>query len=63
MRHFVQSSGLKDTEVFLDEIDKRDAWTFARRPLELSHLVATWTTYGRLGTHEEQHETNIATKL
>ena len=63
IQHFVHSCGLKDAAAFLAELDKRDAWTFARRPLDLSDLVATWTTTGRLGTRAEQHEANIATKL
>ena len=63
IQHFAHSRGVKDAAAFLAEIDKRDAWTFARRPLDLSDLVATWTTSGRLGTRAEQHEANIATKL
>lgn len=63
IRRFAQSLGVKDAATFLAEIDRQDAWTFARRPLDLSDLIATWTTAGRLGTRVEQHEANVRTRL
>ena len=52
-----------DAEAFLAEINRQNAWIFARRPLDLSELVMTWSISRRLGTRVEQHEANIATKL
>jgi hypothetical protein len=60
---FAQRSGLHDAAAFLAEIGRQDAWTFARRPLDLSELIATWTSAGHLGTRAQQHEANIAAKL
>ncbi len=57
------SCGIGDTEEFLAEIRRRDAWTFARRPLDLTDLVTSWRTNRRLGTRAEQHEANVAAKL
>ena len=52
-----------ETEAFLEEMAKQDAWTFARRPLDLRQLIAIWEVTGQLGTRQKQHETNIAIKL
>lgn len=60
---FTERSAVKNTAAFLAEINRQDAWVFARRPLDLSELIATWTTSGHLGTRAKQHESNIATKL
>lgn len=60
---FVQRAGIGDSDGFLAEVRRRDAWTFARRPLDLSELVAFWRTNGRLGARAEQHEANIKFKL
>jgi hypothetical protein len=55
--------GVEDTAAFLEEIRRRDAMNFARRPLDLTDLVTLWKTNGRLGTRAEQHSANVATKL
>ena len=60
---FAERSGVNDAAGFLDEINREDALTFARRPLDLSDLITAWTNSGRLGTRERQHEGNIAVKL
>ena len=60
---FVEQSGVSNAAEFLDEIDRHNAWHFARRPLDLIDLIATWMRSGRLGTRAEQHETNITAKL
>ena len=54
---------MHDADAFLDEIARQNAWTFARRPLDLTQLIATWTSLGRLGTRAEQHEANVTAKL
>ena len=60
---FAEQAGVQDAEAFLNEIAQQDAWTFARRPLDLTQLSETWTSWGRLGTRAEQHEANITAKL
>ena len=60
---FAEQAGVHDADAFLDEIARQNAWTFARRPLDLTQLIATWTSLGRLGTRAEQHEANVTAKL
>lgn len=57
------SAQIKDVKAFLNEIAKKNAWTFARRPLDLFELIATWRYEGHLGTRTQQHEANITAKL
>ncbi len=63
IRRFSGQSELEDWEAFLGEVDAKDAWTFARRPLDLKLLMAIWKQDGTLGTKERQHETNVTIKL
>ena len=63
IRLFAEQSGVSDATAFLAEIDRQNAWTFARRPLDLSDLIVAWTESGRLGTRAQQHEANVAAKL
>ncbi len=65
---FAEQQGMEDTIAFLEEVDRQDAWTFARRPLDLANLIATWTSSGcsgsrRLGSRTEQHEVNVTARL
>ena len=60
---FARHLGVKDPTALIAEIHKQNAWTFARRPLDLSELVAIWTASGKLGTRTQQHEANAAVKL
>ena len=55
--------GVKNVDAFLREIQRENAWAFARRPLDLADLAANWVESGRLGTQAEQHEANVTTKL
>ena len=61
--HFAQCRGLNDASAFLAEIERQEAWSFARRPFDLADLIGAWSSSGRLGTRAEQHEANIAAKL
>lgn len=60
---FAQAGGITDTKTFLEEIHRRDAWTFARRPLDLQGLINTWRETGALGSRREQHETDVLISL
>jgi hypothetical protein len=52
-----------DTTTLIEEVNRRDAWIFARRPGDLINLIALWKANGRLGTRVEQHEANVRAKL
>ena len=55
--------GIEDTERFLEEIDRQDAWHLGRTPLGLNHLSATWKRTGHLGTRAEQYEASVEDRL
>jgi len=63
IKEFAEHRGVTNAEAFVEEIDRDNAWDFARRPLDLADLAANWTKSGRLGTRAEQHETNATSKL
>ena len=63
IERFAEQSGMDDAAAFLKDVARQNAWIFARRPLDLADLIATWTESGRLGTRARQHETNVIAKL
>ena len=63
IERFARQSGVRDTAAFLAEVRRRDAWIFARRPLDLTELIRAWESSGQLGTRERQHETYVKVKL
>jgi hypothetical protein len=63
IRRYAEQVEVPDVDAFLEEIERQNAWDFARRPLDLSDLVSTWTAFNRLGTRREQHEANVVAKL
>ena len=48
---------------FLSELEQRDAWEFARRPLDLDQLLAMWSRHRRLGTRREQVREHVRSML
>lgn len=58
-----RSGGLDDPSAFLAEVERRNAWSFARRPQDLEGLVRSWQTSARLATWERLHHENIVAKL
>lgn len=60
---YANARGVKNSKTFLEEISRRDAWTFARRPLDLQGLIDMWNASGRIGTLLEQHENSIENSL
>lgn len=60
---FVRGKGVADVAALIEEINRRDAWIFARRPGDLINLIALWKANDRLGTRAEQHEANVRAKL
>lgn len=59
IRLFAAAQGVDDTETFVREIRRREAWSFARRPLDLSGLARIWNDDGKIGTRLEQHQADI----
>ncbi|GAA0623977.1 hypothetical protein GCM10009422_20300 [Brevundimonas kwangchunensis] len=60
---FAKARGVVDTKAFLEELHRRDGWTFARRPLDLQGLIDTWRESGKLGSRREQHEADVTLSL
>lgn len=63
IERFAVANGVGDPKALLAEINRREAWAFARRPLDLKGLIANWRANGSLGTLRQQHETDIANSL
>ena len=63
VREVADEVGLREPEAFLQEIGRRAAWPFTRRPLDLLDLATIWSEQGRLGTRTDQHEATIAHRL
>lgn len=63
MRAFAELEGVTDSEAMLEDIRKRNAEEFARRPQDLIALCADWRDHHRIRTHREQVEHNISVKL
>jgi hypothetical protein len=63
IKQFAATKGIKDPEALLLEIRRREAWTFARRPLDLEGLIRSWIKHHRIGTKLEQHESDVETSL
>ena len=55
--------GIASTEKFLEEIDRKDAWLFAKRPQDLKELVDFWLKNGRIGSTLELTKHSIDRRL
>jgi hypothetical protein len=63
IREFARQRGVADADAFVQEITKQNAWSFARRPLDLIELITVWLSKRKLGTKQEQHGFNLEIKL
>lgn len=63
IREMAALQGVTDADALLENIRKRNAEDFARRPQDLIELCADWRDYHRIRTHREQVEHNITIKL
>ena len=63
IRQFAQAQGVSDPDALLAAIKQDNAEEFAHRPQDLIELCAAWREHGRIGSHREQVESNIAIKL
>lgn len=55
--------GITNADALLDDIRRRNAVDFARRPQDLIELCADWRDHRRIRTHRDQVANNIAIKL
>jgi hypothetical protein len=50
IKAFATAKGVKDTQAFLDAIERADAWSFTRRPQDLEELAGFWNDRGQIGS-------------
>ena len=60
---FARDQGVEDPGALLDDLEKRNAQEFARRPQDLIELCADWREHKRIRTHRDQVATNVRVKL
>ena len=60
---FAREQGVEDPAALLDDLEKRNAQEFARRPQDLIELCADWREHKRIRTHRDQVATNVRVKL
>ncbi len=60
---FARGQGIADTNELLEDLRRRNAQDFARRPQDLLELCADWRDFKRIRTHREQLMTNVRVKL
>lgn len=60
---FAKVQGVEDPVALLDDLQKRNAQEFARRPEDLIELCADWREHKRIRTHRDQVAANVRIKL
>ena len=60
---FAKVQGVEDPVALLDDLQKRNAKEFARRPQDLIELCADWREHKRIRTHRNQVAANVRIKL
>lgn len=60
---FARAQGVGDPESLLEDLHRRNAQEFARRPQDLIELCADWREHKRIRTHRDQVVSNIRIKL
>ena len=60
---FARDQGVDDPQALLEDLRRRNAEEFARRPQDLLELCADWRDLKRIRTHREQVASNIRIKL
>ena len=60
---FARAQDVEDAEALLNDLKKRNAQEFARRPQDLIELCADWHEHKRVRTHRNQVATNVRVKL
>ena len=60
---FARTQGVDDPAALLDDLEKRNAQEFARRPQDLIEICADWREHKHIRTHRDQVATNVRVKL
>ena len=63
IKTFVEAKGVTDSDAFLEEVERKGAWPFTSRPLDLEDLIVSWTSKQCFGAHLKLVERNIRSKL
>lgn len=60
---FAESKGVTNTKDFIEEIDRKDAGSFATRPQDLEELIEFWTKEHRIGSRLESMRNSVERRL
>ena len=60
---FAREQGVEDPETLLEDLERRNAQEFTRRPQDLIELCADWREHKRIRTHRDQVAANVRMKL
>ena len=60
---FARDQGVEDPQTLLEDLERRNAQEFARRPQDLIELCADWRQHKRIRTHRDQVAANVRVKL
>lgn len=60
---FSEGQGVEDSDLLLEDIIRRNAQDFARRPQDLIELCADWREQRRVRKHRDQVQANLRVKL
>jgi len=60
---FARTQGVEEPAGLMDDLKRRNAQEFARRPQDLIELCADWREHKRIRTHRDQVAANIRIKL
>ncbi|PLW79181.1 NACHT domain-containing protein [Cohaesibacter celericrescens] len=60
---FCRHQGVSDPDLLFEDLRRRNALEFARRPQDLIELCADWREHKRIRTHHDQVATNVRVKL
>ena len=63
VKHFAEEKGVGDTQLFLDAIERADAWSFTARPQDLDELTGFWLDNGTIGSRLELMTNSISRRL
>lgn len=60
---FARNQGIENPDALLQDLQRRNAQEFARRPQDLIELCSDWRVHKRIRTHYEQVAANVRVKL
>ena len=63
VERFASAKGVPNVALFLDEIERADAWSSASRPQDLEDVIALWVDTGRIGGRLEIMRNSVKRRL